>query len=63
MLLTLGSSSAIMARNLAAFGGRVSISRIGIDSLGQIALQWLTEDGVDVSRVLKFLARSKPPLP
>ncbi len=54
MMLTLGSSSAIVAHNLAALGSRVGFqSRIGDDSLGQIALQRLNEGGVDVSRVLK----------
>jgi len=53
MMLTLGSSSAIVAHNLAALGSRVGFqSRIGDDSLGQIALQRLNESGVDVSRVL-----------
>lgn len=52
MMLTLGSSSAIVAHNLAALGTRVGFqSRIGDDSLGQIALQRLRESGVDVSRV------------
>jgi sugar/nucleoside kinase (ribokinase family) len=54
MMLTLGSSSAIVAHNLAALGSRVGFqSRIGDDSLGQIALQRLNDSGVDVSRVLK----------
>jgi len=54
MMLTLGSSSAIVAHNLAALGTRVGFqSRIGDDSLGQIALQRLRESGVDVSRVLQ----------
>src|SRR2546421_12388548 len=52
MMLTLGSSSAIVAHNLAALGARVGfISRIGDDSLGQIALDYLSASGVDVSRV------------
>jgi sugar/nucleoside kinase (ribokinase family) len=52
MLLTLGSSSAIVAHNLAALGSRVGFqSRIGDDPLGQIALQRLKESGVDVSLV------------
>ena len=39
MMITLGGSSAIVAHNLAALGNRVGfISRIGNDSLGQIAL-------------------------
>ena len=54
MMLTLGSSSAIVAHNLAALGSRVGFqSRIGDDSLGLIALERLSESGVDVSRVHK----------
>ncbi len=50
--LTLGSSSAIFAHNLAVMGGRVGfISRIGNDPLGRISLERLAEGGVDVSRV------------
>jgi sugar/nucleoside kinase (ribokinase family) len=52
MMLTLGSSSAIVAHNLAALGSRVGFqSLIGEDSLGQIALERLAEGGVDVSHV------------
>ena len=52
MMLTLGSSSAIMAHNLAALGCRVGfVSRIGGDPLGQIALDRLAAGGVEVSRV------------
>jgi sugar/nucleoside kinase (ribokinase family) len=52
MMLTLGSSSAIVAHNLAALGSRVGFqSLIGEDSLGQIALDRLAEGGVDVTRV------------
>jgi len=52
MMLTLGSSSAIVAHNLAALGSRVGFqSRIGDDALGAIALQRLQEGGVDVSLV------------
>ena len=52
MMLTLGSSSAIVAHNLAALGSRVGFqSRIGDDPLGQIAIDRLQEGGVDVSRV------------
>jgi len=52
MTLTLGSSSAIFAHNLAALGGGVGFqSRIGDDPLGQIALDRLAEAGVDVSLV------------
>lgn len=54
LALTLGSSSAIFAHNLSVLGSRVGFaSRIGIDSLGQIALDRLAEGGVDVSRVRK----------
>ncbi len=52
MTLTLGSSSAIFAHNLAALGSRVGfISRIGNDGLGEAARRWLEEGGVDVSQV------------
>jgi sugar/nucleoside kinase (ribokinase family) len=52
MMLTLGSSSAIVAHNLAALGSRVGLqSRIGDDPLGQIALDRLQQSGVDVSLV------------
>jgi sugar/nucleoside kinase (ribokinase family) len=52
MMLTLGSSSAIVAHNLAALGCRVGfVSRIGEDSLGKIALERLAEGNVDVSKV------------
>ncbi|MGH9501230.1 MAG: carbohydrate kinase family protein [Terriglobales bacterium] len=52
MMLTLGSSSAIVAHNLSAQGSRVGFqSLIGEDSLGQIALDRLAEGGVDVSHV------------
>lgn len=52
MILTLGSSSAIVAHNLAALGSRVGfVSRVGDDSLGQIAVERLGASGVDVSQV------------
>src|ERR1700716_3057051 len=52
MMLTLGSSSAIVAHNLAALGSRVGFqSLIGGDSLGHIAAERLAEAGVEVSRV------------
>src|SRR5260370_14637551 len=52
MMLTLGSSSAIVSHNLAALGSRVGFqSRIGDDPLGQIALDRLRQSGVDVSLV------------
>ncbi len=52
MVLTLGSSSAIVAHNLVSLGSRVGFqSRIGDDQLGQIALERLRQAGVDVSQV------------
>jgi sugar/nucleoside kinase (ribokinase family) len=52
MMLTLGSSTAIVAHNLAALGCKVGFaSRIGSDALGQIALERLSASGVDVSKV------------
>jgi len=52
MMLTLGSSSAIVAHNLSALGSRVGFqSRIGDDPLGKIALERLQQGEVDVSKV------------
>ena len=52
MMLTLGSSSAIVAHNLAALGSRVGfISRIGDDQLGQMAVERLEAAHVDVSKL------------
>ncbi len=52
MMLTLGSSSAIVAHNLAALGCRVGfISRVAEDALGKIAVERLAASGVDVSRI------------
>jgi len=52
LALTLGSSSAIFAHNLAALGTNVGfISKIGVDPLGKIALEKLAAGGVDVTRV------------
>lgn len=60
MMLTLGGSSAIVAHNLAALGRRVGFtSRIGDDQLGQIALERLTEGGVDVSQVRRISGATK----
>ena len=60
MMLTLGSSSAIMAHNLAALGCRVGfVSRIGGDPLGQIALDRLACSGVDVSRVRRVAGETQ----
>jgi len=53
--LTLGSSSAIFAHNLARLGNRVGFhSAVGDDPLGQLCLERLTESGVDVSAIRKF---------
>lgn len=50
--LTLGSSSAIFAHNLAVLGSSVGIvSRIGDDPFGKMALAWLEAGGVDVIHV------------
>ena len=52
MMLTLGSSSAIVAHNLSALGSRVGFqSRIGDDPLGRISLERLQEGGVDTTKV------------
>ena len=54
MLLTLGSSSAIVAHNLAALGSRVGfVSYIGGDPLGSIALERLSAGGVHVEQVVR----------
>jgi sugar/nucleoside kinase (ribokinase family) len=51
--LTLGSSSAIFAHNLAVLGTHVAIvSKIGNDALGKMAADWLASAGVDLSRVV-----------
>ena len=51
--MTLGSSSAILAHNLAALNVRVGfVSMVGQDPLGGIALDYLREAGVDLSRTL-----------
>ena len=50
--VTLGSSSAITAHNLAALGSRIGfITRVGLDQLGAIALDRLRERGVDLGRI------------
>ncbi len=54
MSITLGSSSAIVAHNLASLGSRVGfISCIGNDDMGRAALDRLQHAGVDVSKVLR----------
>ena len=50
--ITLGSSSAILAHNLAALGSRVGfVTKVGDDSFGELALERLRERGVDLTRV------------
>jgi sugar/nucleoside kinase (ribokinase family) len=53
--ITLGSSSAIFAHNLASLGNRVGFSSaIGSDPFGEICLKKLGESGVDLSRVRRM---------
>ena len=50
--MTLGSSSAILAHNLAALGSRVGFTTcVGPDPMGRIALEYLRDRGVDLSHV------------
>jgi sugar/nucleoside kinase (ribokinase family) len=59
LALTLGSSSAIFAHNLAMLGSKVGfISKTGGDPLGKMALERLTAAGVDVSRVQQTPGRT-----
>lgn len=53
-LVTLGSSSAICAHNLAMMGAQVGfVTRMGTDPLGQLALARLREARVDLKRVVR----------
>ena len=55
MRITLGSSSAIFAHNLALLGNRVAFhSAIGEDPLGELCLKHLAESGTDISGVKRF---------
>jgi sugar/nucleoside kinase (ribokinase family) len=50
--ITLGSSSAILAHNLAALGSRVGfVTKVGDDAFGTLALERLGERGVDLTRI------------
>src|SRR6266436_5717049 len=50
--LTLGSSSAILAYNLAALGSRVGfVTKVGDDAFGTLAMERLRERGVDLAGV------------
>jgi sugar/nucleoside kinase (ribokinase family) len=59
LTVTLGASSAIMAHNFSALGGKVGfISKIGDDPLGQIAVERLAAGGVDVEKVVRATGRT-----
>jgi len=50
--ITLGSSSAIVAHNLAALGSRVGfITKVGDDAFGALAMERLRESGVDLANI------------
>src|SRR5271165_5137729 len=52
LAMTLGSSSAIFAHNLAMLGSKVGfVSKTGGDALGKLALERLAAGGVDLSQV------------
>jgi sugar/nucleoside kinase (ribokinase family) len=52
--MTLGSSSAILAHNLAALGSRVGfVGKVGDDPFGKLALERLAQGGADISRVVR----------
>jgi sugar/nucleoside kinase (ribokinase family) len=56
--MSLGSSSAILAHNLAVLGSSVGfVTKVGDDSLGKEALQRLQESGADLSRVVYVAGR------
>jgi len=53
--ITLGSSSAIFAHNLALLGNKVGFSSsVGSDPFAEICLQRLGESGVDMTKVRRF---------
>lgn len=55
--MTLGSSSAITAHNMAALGSRVAfLSKVGLDAIGEICCERLRERGVDVSGVKRSVS-------
>ena len=59
LALTLGSSSAIFAHNLATLGSKVGfISKTGGDALGKMALERLSAAGVEVGRVRQAAGRT-----
>lgn len=57
--ITLGSSSAIFAHNLACLGNKVGFSScIGSDPFGEICLKRLGESGVELSRVRRMSGKT-----
>jgi sugar/nucleoside kinase (ribokinase family) len=57
--ITLGSSSAIFAHNLASIGNKVGFSSsMGTDPLGEICLKRLGEIGVDISGVRQMTGKT-----
>jgi sugar/nucleoside kinase (ribokinase family) len=57
--ITLGSSSAIFAHNLALLGNKVGFSSsIGDDPLGEICIKRLGESGVDLSHVRRMAGKT-----
>ncbi len=51
--ITLGSSSAILAHNLAALGSRVGfVTKVGDDAFGTLAMERLRERGVDLANIV-----------
>jgi sugar/nucleoside kinase (ribokinase family) len=58
--VTLGSSSAILAHNLASLGISTGfVTRVGHDEFGQLALRRLAESGVDISKVVEATNATK----
>ncbi len=52
MTLTLGSSAAIFASNISSLGAKVAfIGKIGMDKFGEVVLESLQNNGVDVSMI------------
>jgi sugar/nucleoside kinase (ribokinase family) len=57
--ITLGSSSAIFAHNLASLSNKVSFSScVGSDPFGEICLKRLGESGVELSRVRRMAGKT-----
>lgn len=54
MMLTLGSSSAILASNLSSLGAKVAfIGKLGKDIFGDLVIRVLEEKGVDTSMIIR----------